>query len=428
MPGVVVVGAQWGDEGKGRIVDYLAKRADVVVRYQGGNNAGHTVEVDNVKYKLHLIPSGILHPGKVCIIGNGMVIDPIALVEEIRYLESYRIDVRSRLKISDRAHVVMPYHKLLDELEEERKGQYQLGTTRRGIGPAYVDKAQRVGIRMSDLLDEKIFEERLIMNLEEKNFILEKIYKVKGFEKSSIMESYLKAAEELKDMVCDTSSIIYESSQEGKKILYEGAQGTFLDLDLGTYPYVTSSHPIAGGVCIGAGIGPTMIDKVIGVVKAYTTRVGKGPFPSELLDPTGDYIRERGFEYGTTTGRPRRCGWLDVVMLKYAIRVNGITHLAITKLDTLGGLEKVKICTAYEYNGKLIEDFPASLEVLAKCRPVYEELPGWEKNVSEAAEYDRLPGNLRRYVEKVKELVGVDICFVSVGPGRNQGFELIEVI
>lgn len=428
MAGVVVVGAQWGDEGKGRIVDFLAQRADIVVRYQGGNNAGHTVEVDNVKYKLHLIPSGMLHPGKICVIGNGVVVDPIALVEEIKYLESYGIDVRQRLKISDRAHLVMPYHKLLDELEEERKGKLQLGTTRKGIGPAYVDKARRIGIRMCDLFDEKIFEERLSMVLEEKNSLFEKIYGVKGFEKSSIMESYLRAAEELKEMVCDTSSIIYRGAREGKKVLYEGAQGTFLDVDLGTYPYVTSSHPIAGGVCIGAGIGPTMVDKVVGVVKAYTTRVGKGPFPTELTDSTGDYIRERGYEYGTTTGRPRRCGWLDVVMLKYAVRVNGITHLAITKLDTLGGLDKVRLCTAYECEGKLVQDFPASLEFLAKCRPVYEELPGWGEDVSEAAEYDKLPANLRRYVERISELLDVDICFVSVGPGRNQGFELIEVM
>ncbi|TYP57438.1 adenylosuccinate synthase [Thermosediminibacter litoriperuensis] len=427
MPGVVVIGTQWGDEGKGRIVDYLAQRADIVVRYQGGNNAGHTVEVGDVKYKLHLIPSGILHPGKICIIGNGMVVDPLALIDEIRYLEGHGIDVKSHLRISDRAHVIMPYHKLLDGLIEDKKGEYQLGTTRRGIGPAYVDKAERMGIRMCDLMDPEVFEEKLDLNLEGKNLLLEKVYAAEGLEKGPILETYLKAAEELRGMVCDTTAVIYEGARAGKRILYEGAQGTLLDVDLGTYPYVTSSHPIAGGVCIGAGIGPTMIDGVVGVVKAYTTRVGKGPFPTELSDFTGDYIRERGFEYGTTTGRPRRCGWLDAVMLKYAVRVNGLSYLAITKLDTLGGLEKVKICTAYEYNGEVIDDFPASLKVLGECRPVYEELHGWDADVSNITEYDRLPANLLKFVERIKELTGVDICFISVGPKRSQGFELIRL-
>ncbi|WP_422448413.1 adenylosuccinate synthase [Thermoanaerobacterium sp. DL9XJH110] len=426
MSGVVVIGTQWGDEGKGRITDYLAREADVVVRYQGGNNAGHTVEVDGRRFKLHLIPSGILHPGKICIIGNGVVIDPIALIDEIKYLENQGVEVKG-LYISDRAHVIMPYHKLLDGLTEERKGANDLGTTRMGIGPAYIDKAERMGIRVCDLLDPQLFEEKLEQNLEAKNHLLEKVYGVQGFEKKPILESYLAAAERIKDMVCDTTVIIYEAARHGKKILYEGAQGTLLDVDLGTYPYVTSSHPIAGGVCIGAGVGPTFIDRVVGVVKAYTTRVGKGPFPTELFDETGDYIRERGYEYGTTTGRPRRCGWLDAVILRFAVRVNGLSHIAVTKLDTLGGLEKVKICTGYEYRGRVLEEFPASLKVLSECKPVYEELPGWQEDISHITEYDKLPKNLINYVERIGQLTQTRISFVSVGPGRHQGFELIKL-
>lgn len=423
MAGVVVIGTQWGDEGKGRITDYLAEKADVVVRYQGGNNAGHTVEVGDKKYKLHLIPSGILHPGTTCIIGNGVVIDPLSLLEEIDFLEKDGIGVDT-LYISDRAHVIMPYHQLMDGLTEEKRGARDIGTTRKGIGPAYIDKAERTGIRMCDLMDPELFEEKLTENLSEKNFLLEKVYGVKGLEKEPMLESYIKAAERLKSMVCDTTVIIYEAARAGKNILYEGAQGTLLDVDLGTYPYVTSSHPIAGGVCIGAGVGPTLIDKVVGVAKAYTTRVGKGPFPTELFDATGDFIREKGYEYGTTTGRPRRCGWLDAVILRFAVRVNGLSHIAITKLDTLGGLEKVKICTGYEYKGRVLTEFPASLKVLAECKPVYEELPGWEENVSRISEYQKLPRNLINYVERIKELTQTEISFVSVGPGREQGFEL----
>jgi adenylosuccinate synthase len=426
MAGVVVIGTQWGDEGKGRITDYLAQRADVVVRYQGGNNAGHTVEVGSKRYKLHLIPSGILHPGTTCIIGNGVVVDPIGLIEEIDYLEKEGIAVNA-LRISDRAHVIMPYHMLLDGLTEEKKGANDLGTTRKGIGPAYIDKAERMGIRMCDLMDPQLFEEKLDQNLEAKNYLLERVYGVKGFEKGPMLESYLKAAEKIKDMVCDTTVIIYEAAKAGKNILYEGAQGTLLDVDLGTYPYVTSSHPIAGGVCIGAGVGPTLIDNVVGVVKAYTTRVGKGPFPTELFDSTGDYIRERGLEYGTTTGRPRRCGWLDAVILRFAVRVNGLSHIAITKLDTLGGLEKVKICIGYEYKGQILTEFPASLKVLAECKPVYEELPGWPEDISGITEYGKLPWSLRHYVERIQELTRTDVSFVSVGPGRDQGFELIRI-
>ncbi|MDI3481064.1 MAG: adenylosuccinate synthase [Tepidanaerobacteraceae bacterium] len=426
MAGVVVVGAQWGDEGKGRITDYLAREADVVVRYQGGNNAGHTVEVESKRYKLHLIPSGILHPGTICIIGNGVVIDPLGLLEEVDCLEKDGVDTGA-LRISDRAHIIMPYHVLLDELAEKSKGEHELGTTRKGIGPAYIDKAERMGIRMCDLMDPKLFEEKLEQNLEVKNNLLEKVYGVKGFEKGPMLESYLKAAEKIKPMVCDTTVIIYEAAKAGKNILYEGAQGTLLDVDLGTYPYVTSSHPIAGGVCVGAGVGPTLIDSVVGVVKAYTTRVGKGPFPTELFDGVGDYIREKGYEYGTTTGRPRRCGWLDAVMLRFAVRVNGLSHIAITKLDTLGGLEKVKICTAYEYRGQILTEFPASLHVLAECKPVYEELPGWPEDISGASSYDELPQSLKDYVERIKELTGTQISFVSVGPARDQGYELVKL-
>lgn len=423
MSAIVIVGTQWGDEGKGRITDYLAQKAHMVVRYQGGNNAGHTVKVDDQEYRLHLIPSGILHQNKICVIGNGVVIDPVSLVEEINDLKNRGINV-DNLKISDRAHLIMPYHKLLDSLSEDRRGEDDIGTTRRGIGPAYMDKAERTGIRVIDLMDRDIFEAKLEANLKAKNYLLERVYGRNGLNKEDILDKYLSSIEALKNYVTDTSVVIYNALKEGKNVLFEGAQGTLLDIDHGTYPYVTSSHPISGGVCIGAGIGPTFIDKVIGVVKAYTTRVGKGPFPTELHDDTGNYIRERGYEYGTTTGRPRRCGWLDVVIIRYAIRLSGLTSIAITKLDTLSGLDVVKICTGYKYKGRIITDFPASLKVLGECEPVYEEMEGWKEDITGIRCYDDLPPNAKNYLNRIRELCDIDISFISIGPKRSQGIAL----
>lgn len=421
MSVTVIVGAQWGDEGKGKITDYLAERSEVVVRYQGGNNAGHTVEKDGVQYKLHLIPSGILYPDKICVIGNGVVVDPSALLKEIEDLKAKGVEVKEdNLKISDRANVVFPYHIKEDELEEKGKGDEDLGTTKKGIGPCYRDKTERIGIRMCDLMNAEVFREKLKKNLERKNKIFKDIYGEEGFDFEQIFETYREYAERLRPYVTDTSVLLYNLAKEGKKILFEGAQGTLLDLDFGTYPYVTASHPVAGGATIGAGIGPTMIDNVIGVVKAYTTRVGKGPFPTELKDEIGDFLREKGYEYGTTTGRPRRCGWIDIVMLRYAVRVSGITSLALTKLDTLAGLEKIKICTGYKINGKIIEDFPASLEELKMCEPIYEEMEGWSENIQDVRSFEDLPLNAKKYVKRLEELVGVEFSIISVGPEREE--------
>ncbi len=418
MPAVVVIGSQWGDEGKGKITDFLAEKADMVVRYQGGNNAGHTVVVDGREFKLHLIPSGILYPGKTCIIGNGVVIDPKVLVKELDYLESQGINT-DNLKISLRAHLIMPYHVRLDELDEEMKGANKIGTTKRGIGPAYMDKAARVGLRIVDLLDEEEFAARLKRNLEDKNRLLTRVYEAEGFDFDAVFKEsgYVKR---LEGHIIDTSVLINEFLAQGKNVLFEGAQGTLLDMDHGTYPYVTSSHPIAGAACIGAGVGPSVINKTVGIVKAYTTRVGEGPFPTELLDEEGDLIRQRGYEYGTTTGRPRRCGWLDVVILKYAARVNGLNNIAITKLDVLDQLEKVKICVAYKYKGEIMKEFPASLKVLAQCEPVYEEYDGWMTDTTNAKTYEELPLNARRYIERLSELINVPPAIIAVGPGREQ--------
>ncbi|EGD50744.1 Adenylosuccinate synthetase [Thermoanaerobacter thermohydrosulfuricus] len=419
MSTLVIVGTQWGDEGKGKITDYLAEKADVVVRYQGGNNAGHTVEKGGVQYKLHLIPSGILYPDKICIIGNGVVIDPASLIEEIENLEKQGVSIEN-LKISDRAHIVFPYHIRQDELEELAKGKNDLGTTRKGIGPCYMDKSERIGIRVCDLIKPKVLEEKLKRNIEKKNKLFRDLYGVEGFDFDEMYKKYLEYAEKIKPFVTDTTVLLYDLIKSGKKVLFEGAQGTLLDLDLGTYPYVTASHPIAGGVTVGAGIGPTMIDEVIGVVKAYTTRVGKGPFPTELFDENGDFLREKGHEYGTTTGRPRRCGWLDAVILKYSVRVSGITHFALTKLDTLTGLKKIKICTGYRFKGEIITDFPASLEDLAQCEPVYEEFDGWEEDIQGAKTFDDLPYNAQKYIKRIEELIGIKAAIISVGPERNQ--------
>ncbi|GAB7388519.1 adenylosuccinate synthase [Bacillaceae bacterium] len=419
MSTVVIVGTQWGDEGKGKITDYLAEKAEVVARYQGGNNAGHTVIFNGKKYKLHLIPSGIFYPDKICVIGNGMVIDPQALVEEIDYLHAHGFSTEN-LRVSNRAHVIMPYHLKLDALEEERKGSNKIGTTRKGIGPAYMDKAARIGIRVADLLDEEVFREKLQRNLEEKNRLLEKVYEAEGFSLQEILDEYLRYADVIRPYVADTSVVLNEAIDAGRRVLFEGAQGVMLDIDQGTYPFVTSSNPIAGGVCIGSGVGPTKIHHVIGVAKAYTTRVGDGPFPTELTDEIGDRIREVGAEYGTTTGRPRRVGWFDSVVVRHARRVSGITGLSLTKLDTLTGIPVLKICTAYKYRGQVIEEFPANLKILQECEPIYEELPGWEEDITQARSLDDLPVNARHYVERITQLTSVPLTIFSVGPSREQ--------
>lgn len=417
MPGIVVVGAQWGDEGKGKITDLLAERADAVVRFQGGNNAGHTIVHDGVTYKLHLMPSGILHPGKLCVIGNGVVIDPKILTDELDDLRRREIDTGA-LRISANAHLIMPYHMLLDHAGEIKLGKLQIGTTRRGIGPCYMDKFARIGIRVIDLLDREEFLAKLERNLSEKNPLLEKVYGVKGFTAEEIAGPYLAYAERIRPFVADTMTIINEAIEAGRNVLFEGAQGTLLDIDFGTYPYVTSSHPVAAGACIGAGVGPNKIDRIIGVVKAYTSRVGDGPFPTEQLNETGDWIRERGHEYGTTTGRPRRVGWIDTVILRYARRVSGLTGLAVTRLDILGGLPSLKICTAYKSGDQVLKDFPAGIKALAACEPVYEELPGWTEDISKIERYEDLPEAARRYLKRIEELTGVKIAILSISPDR----------
>ncbi|MBX6395102.1 MAG: adenylosuccinate synthase [Alicyclobacillaceae bacterium] len=426
MATVVVVGTQWGDEGKGKITDYLAERAQVVARYQGGNNAGHTIFIRGREYKLHLIPSGILYGDKLCVIGNGMVIDPAALVAEIRYLQEQGIKA-DNLRISDRAHVVLPYHRRLDEVEEERRGANRIGTTRKGIGPCYMDKAARIGIRMCDLLDPEEFSAKLARNLEQKNRLLERVYEVEGFRFEEILEEYSQYAEVLRPYVTDTSIVLNQAIDEGKDILFEGAQASMLDIDQGTYPYVTASNPVAGGVCIGAGVGPTKIDRVIGVVKAYSTRVGDGPFPTELRDAVGDRIRETAREYGTTTGRPRRVGWFDAVVVRHARRVSGLDGLAITRLDILTGLPELNICTGYRYRGQLMEEFPASLRVLEECEPVYETLPGWTEDLSTARTFDDLPPAAQRYVQRISELTKTPLSLISTGPNREQTIALTDV-
>ena len=418
MSSLVIVGAQWGDEGKGKLTDYLAEKADVVVRYQGGNNAGHTVEVDNETYKLQLIPSGILYPDKQCIIGNGVVLDPEAFLNEIRNLENRGISTRN-LRISDRAHIIFPYHKKIDELLELKRGSDDIGTTKKGIGPCYADKTERIGIRVCDLLKKEVLAKKLKVNVELKNAYLKKMYDFEGYSYDEMLAKYLEYAEQIRPFVEDTSVLIYDAIKAGRKVLFEGAQGTLLDLDFGTYPYVTSSHPIAGGVCIGAGVGPALIGKVVGVVKAYTTRVGKGPFPTELFDETGEHIRIVGKEFGTVTGRPRRCGWFDAVIVRYAARISGLTGIAVTKLDTLSNIPTIKMCVGYRLGKKIIRDFPASLEDLEKCEPIYEKFKGWG-DISDITEYNKLPTSVLRYLERIEEICGTRISLLSVGPKRSQ--------
>lgn len=419
MPSVVVVGTQWGDEGKGKITDFLSSDAEVIARYQGGDNAGHTIVIDGFKYKLHLIPSGIFFPEKTSVIGNGVVINPKALVKEIAYLHENGVTT-GNLRISDRAHVILPYHIKLDALQEEAKGDQKIGTTIKGIGPAYMDKAARVGIRIADLLDKEIFEERLRTNLENKNREFVKLYDSEALDFDEIFNEYYEYGQQIKKYVADTSVILNDALDEGHRVLFEGAQGVMLDIDQGTYPFVTSSNPVAGGVTIGSGVGPSKIKHVVGVSKAYTTRVGDGPFPTELTNEIGDQIREVGREYGTTTGRPRRVGWFDSVVVRHARRVSGITDLSLNSIDVLTGIEKLKICVAYRYEGKIVEEFPASLNVLAKCEPVYEELPGWTEDITGVKSLDELPENARHYLERVSQLTGIPLSIFSVGPDRKQ--------
>lgn len=419
MPSVVVVGAQWGDEGKGKITDYLSEKSEVISRYQGGDNAGHTIAFNGKTYKLHLIPSGIFYKDKICVIGNGMVVNPKSLVRELNYLHKNGI-ATDNLRISNRAHVILPYHITLDRVEEERKGSGKIGTTQKGIGPAYMDKAARIGIRIADLLEPDTFKEKLERNLKEKNALLEKVYGVPGFKLDDIFEEYRQYAEIIEPYVADTSVVLNDALDEGKRVLFEGAQGVMLDIDQGTYPFVTSSNPVAGGVTIGAGVGPTKINHVVGVAKAYTTRVGDGPFPTELNNAIGDQIREIGREYGTTTGRPRRVGWFDSVVVRHAKRVSGITDLTLNCLDVLTGLDTVKICVAYKYKGMTIEDYPASLKILNECEPIYEELPGWQEDITGVRGLDDLPANARHYLERISQLTGIPISIFSVGPDRSQ--------
>ncbi|RKQ83522.1 adenylosuccinate synthase [Brockia lithotrophica] len=426
MSTVVVVGMMWGDEGKGKVTDFLARQAEVVTRYQGGNNAGHTISFGGKKYKLHLIPSGIFYPEKMCVLGNGMVIDPKVFAEELVYLRENGISV-TNLYVSDRAHVILPYHIRMDLAEEERKGSGKIGTTRKGIGPAYVDKVARAGIRVADLLDEDIFREKLYRAVDEKNWILEKVYGTGRFDPQTIYEEYRSYAEIFRPFVTDTSLLLNEAIDQGRRVLFEGAQGVMLDIDHGTYPYVTSSNPIAGGACVGAGVGPTKIHRIVGVAKAYTTRVGDGPFPTEIHGEIAEYIRERGHEYGTTTGRPRRIGWFDSVVVRYAQRVSGITDLAVNSLDVLSGLPTVKIGVAYRFRGQILEHFPANLRVLSECEPVYEEMPGWTEDITNVRSLEDLPVNARRYLERIVQLTGIPLSLFSVGPGRDQTIEVRDV-
>lgn len=419
MASVIIVGTQWGDEGKGKIVDYLANKAQYVVRSQGGSNAGHTVVVDNIKYKLRLLPSGILHKDKVCIIGNGVVIEPKVFLSEIDGLIEKKVNM-SNLKISNRAHVLMPYHKILDELQEEDLGENKLGTTKNGIGPCYMDKASRLGIRIVDLMNKETFAKKLKFNVELKNKLLKKLYNHEGINYEELLKEYLEYAERLRPYVADTTTILNKAIKEKKNILFEGAQATMLDLDHGTYPFVTSSYPAAGGACTGSGVGPRKIDNVIGVVKAYSTRVGEGPFPSELFDDVGQFIRDKGGEYGTVTGRARRCGWLDACVIKYASYINGLDSVAITRLDILDELEKLKICVAYKYNGEILEDYPADLDILSKVEPVYEEFEGWKTSTTNIREYDKLPENAKKYLKRLSEVIDTEISIVSVGAGRDE--------
>jgi adenylosuccinate synthase len=419
LANVIVIGAQWGDEGKGKITDLLSRSADVVVRYQGGNNAGHTVVVGDRIFKLHLIPSGILYPKTECIIASGTVIDPKVLLEEVDRLKDLGIST-DNLFIAETAHITMPYHRVLDRASEDQRAEHKIGTTGRGIGPTYADKSERVGIRVIDLMDEKRLAKKLRWAIDQKNIVLQKLYNLEPLDADAIIEEYRGYADRLRPHVVDASLKIDAAIRERRNILFEGAQGTLLDLDHGTYPYVTSSNPVAGGACIGAGVGPTCIDRVIGVAKAYTTRVGEGPFPTELHDETGELIGQRGAEFGTTTGRKRRCGWFDGVIGRYAVRINGLDCLAVTKLDVLDGLDEIKVCTAYELDGQIVRDFPSDARAFARAIPIYETLPGWKQSTSECKTVEELPPQAKEYLKFLADLTGTPIAIISLGASRGQ--------
>ena len=420
MPVLVVVGAQWGDEGKGKIIDLLTERADVVARYQGGHNAGHTVVVGMDEFILHLIPSGILHKGKKCIIGNGVVVDPAALIEEMDGLMKRGIRFEQNLLISRNAHLIMPYHKALDVASERLKGNKKIGTTGRGIGPAYADKISRKGIRMADLLDPEAFREKLNANVGEANFLLERFYNAPLVNQDTVFEEYMRYSRRLRKHISDTTLYLNEAIAKKKRVLAEGAQGTHLDVDHGTYPFVTSSSPTAGGACTGLGIGPNTISEIVGIVKAYTTRVGSGPFPTEQENAMGELLRERGREYGATTGRARRCGWMDTLVVRHAVRVNGFTSIALTKLDVLDSLDEIKICVGYKHKGKLYEEMPSELAVLEQCTPQYISMPGWKQTTIGIKKYEQLPKRARSYVEKVCKLCRVQPSIISTGARRDE--------
>ncbi len=429
MSSVVLIGSQWGDEGKGKITDYLAEHADVVARFQGGNNAGHTVIVGDIEYKLHLIPSGVIYPGTKCIIGNGVVVDPQVLLDEMNYLKEKGVEVSpDNLKISSHTHIIMPYHKILDGLEEEARGDSKIGTTKRGIGPCYVDKIARVGIRFCDLVDIETFRSKLLENVTLKNRTLHKLYDQSTLlDYDEIYSQFMGYRELLAPYVDDVSVILNNYLKIGDKVLFEGAQGTLLDIDHGTYPFVTSSNPTAGYAAVGTGVGPTKIDKVLGVTKAYLTRVGEGPFPTELFDEVGDLLGTVGHEFGTTTGRKRRCGWFDAVLMNYTANINGLTHMAVTKLDVLDSLKTIKICTAYEINGVVTKNFPPTLAELSKAKPIYEEIPGWNSSTIGIKTYNELPENAKAYLKKLEELVEVPIAIIAVGPKRDETITIIDL-
>ena len=419
MSVTALVGAQWGDEGKGKTIDILASQADMVVRAQGGSNAGHTVVADGITHKLRLIPSGILYPNTVCVVGNGTVIAPPVILKEMAQLKENGVSLKN-LKIDARAHVILPYHIAIDTLSEKMRGAGDIGTTKNGIGPCYMDKAERSGIRIIDLITPEVFKEKLFKNVENKNKLLKYVYGGEEMYAQAIYDEYCGYAEQLKPFVTDTSVLIYDAIKAGKNVLFEGAQGTLLDIDVGTYPFVTSSHPTAGGFCEGSGVGPTLIDNCLGVAKSYITRVGKGPFPTELNDEIGDRIRNVGGEFGTVTGRPRRTGWFDAVIIRYAVRVNGLTSLAINKLDTLSGIETLKICVAYKKNGEILKDFPVDISLLEGCEPVYEELPGWTEDLSKCHSFDELPENAKNYIRFIEKQADCHVSMVGVGPDRTQ--------
>ena len=427
MSSVVVTGTQWGDEGKGKIVDYLAQQADVVVRFQGGSNAGHTVVAGGEEYKLRLMPSGILYKGSLCVVGNGVAFDPMIMLEEMDALAARGIDL-SGIRISNRAHVVLPYHRLMDGIGDEARGKGKIGTTKRGIGPCYIDRDNRIGIRVCDLMDEETFSARLKENMALKNKELKLLYDHEPLDYDAVREEYLGYAERLRPYVCDTIALLNEERKAGRKILFEGAQATMLDIDYGTYPYVTASHPISGGVGVGAGVAPNRIDKVVGIVKAYCTRVGEGPFPTEQLNAIGEKIRTEGHEFGVVTGRPRRTGWLDACVVRYAGLISGIDYMAVTRLDILDNFDEIKMCVAYKYKGEILNEIPASLKVLAEVEPVYETFPGWKTSIREVRRYEDLPEPAKAYLTRMAEVTGIALGIVSVGPNRDETIVLAKDI